>query len=840
MALDRYRQKRDFAKTPEPRDARSATGDRRLAFVVQKHAATRLHHDFRLEWNGELLSWAVPKGPPTRVGQKVLAVRTENHPTSYGDFEGVIPEGQYGAGSVMLWDRGQWRPRGDPERGLVEGSLDFDLEGERLAGHWTLKRMDGDAEDEKENWLLIKRSDDGASSARAAAPEVDASIATGRNMAEIAAGVSRHGSSLDPASLAGARRADPPTDLTPELATLAPEAPAGDDWLHEIKFDGYRILAFCEGGTIRLVSRRGQDWTGRFPRVARALERLGTTSAILDGEVVVLDEDGRSSFQALQRSLGGDRDAEHDYYLFDLPYFAGYDLRRVQLVERKRLLAAVLEHANGDTLHYSEHVVGQGPAFFEHACRLGLEGAVSKRRDSSYQSRRSRSWIKTKCQRRQEFVIGGMSAPAGSRIGFGALLVGTYDDEGALHYAGRVGTGFSDRVLVELEERLAPLETPESPFVERVRDRNAATRWVEPELVAEVAFTEWTAGGLLRHPSFQGLREDKPARDVRRETTSVNMRTAKNTQKNGGPKRVDVDARIAATGVEFTHPDRVLYPEQGGTKLDLARYYASVAERFLPHVADRPLTIVRCPRGHAAKCFYQKHATDGIVAPVRALPVREREGRRDYLAVDDLAGVLALVQLGVLEFHPWGSRANRIERPDRLVLDIDPGPGVEWSRVIDTALQLRQLLEALDLASWPRTTGGKGLHVVVPIDRRTEWDAAKEFTRNVVARLAETDPDAYVLTARKTEREGRVYLDYLRNARGATAIASYSTRAKPGAPVATPLAWDEVVPGLDPAAFTIATVPARVAAARDPWAALAETRQSLTSARLDAVRAAIR
>ncbi len=822
MGLRTYRRKRDFARTPEPhgRSGKStkATGD---SFVVQKHAARSLHHDFRLELDGVLLSWAVPKGPPTQPGQKVLAVRTEDHPLEYGTFEGTIPEGQYGGGTVMLWDRGTWTPEGDPQEGLRQGRLHFRLHGERLRGRWSLVRMGKGRKKSAGNWLLIRRSEPDAAAADGEV-DLDRSVATGRTMAEIAAGGSATGTRQsragrpDPAALPGARSRAQPRRLTPQLATLVQEPPAGAEWLHEIKFDGYRMLAFLDAGEVRLRTRTGQDWTDRFPTIAEAIAALPVAQAVLDGEVALLDAAGRSDFQGLQNSLDAGRDRELAFHAFDLPHCEGHDLTAVPLLRRKELLRSLLPPDADGPLRYSDHVVGHGPTFVQQACLLALEGAISKRVDAPYLGRRTRTWLKTKCLRRQEFVVGGYTEPGGSRRHLGALLLGLHRDSG-LHYAGKVGTGFTEQSLADLARRLRPLASDASPFVDPPRE--AGVHWVRPRCVVEVAFTEWTRDGRLRHPSFQGVREDKPAAEVHRER----------------PAAVTGDATVA--GIAISHPDRVVFPGLGLTKLELCRYYATVKDAILPGLRQRPLTLVRCPRGQRGQCFFQKHVTDGMPDQVRAIAVREKNGKTaDYVAVDDAKGLIALVQFGAIEFHPWSCRADRLDRPDRLILDLDPGPGVAFARVAEAANRLRELLAGLGLRGFPRTSGGKGLHVVLPIERRTPWAEAKAFARDLAAALARTDPNGFVLEASKAARRDRIFVDYLRNDRGATAVANWSVRARPGAPVAMPLRWDEVGPSLSPQDFTVATAPARLA--RNPWADLDNLRQVLTADRRAALRKA--
>jgi bifunctional non-homologous end joining protein LigD len=840
--LTEYERKRDFDRTPEPSGDAPAPEVRPGAarrFVVQKHAAGRLHYDLRLELDGAFKSWAVPKGPSLDPEVRALAVHVEDHPLDYGSFEGTIPKEEYGGGTVMLWDRGEWHPRGDPHDGYERGRLRFRLEGERLGGGWILVRMGGRAGDGGKNWLLQKLDDDAARSdddERVTESHLT-SVATGRSMDEIADESDEEGPSSAPpdAPLPAAPEEAPeariPEALAPQLPTLVSQAPEGDEWLHELKFDGYRILARIENGEVRLRTRRGQDWSGRFPTVARAVGKLGADFTVLDGEIAVLAADGTTDFQALQNQLSRGEANEVGYFVFDLLFYRGRDLRKRPLHERKRLLRELLELRSGSrVLRYSDHIVGRGPRVAKHACRHSLEGIVAKRADARYREGRGRDWIKVKCLERQEFVVGGWTDPSGSRKGFGALLLGWYDDEGRLTYSGRVGTGFTADSLSEIRDRLDEIATDEAPFHEPPSGAEAhGVHWTTPDLVAEVAFSGWTEDGRLRHPSFQGLREDKPPGEVTRETprkrgsSGKGQRRRKKKEKSVNPS----PNRIA--GVHLSNPGRVLYPEQGITKRDLAAYYESVESWIVPHVRGRPLSLVRCPRGREGKCFYQKHLTEGIPEPVRGVEVAEADGSGLYVAVDDLAGLVTLVQFGVLEFHPWGSREDRLDRPDRFVYDLDPGEGVGWSAVTEAARLLGDLLEDVGLESFLRTTGGKGLHVVVPIARRSSWDEVKGFARGVARRMEREDRDRFVSTASKAKRKGRIYVDYLRNGRGATAIASYSTRARPGAPVATPIRWDELAGLAEPDTYTVQNLPSRLRSlGSDPWDGFVDKRQVLT------------
>ncbi len=874
-SLAKYHRKRDFGKTPEPRgEVHPSRGA--LSYCIQKHAASRLHYDFRLELDGVLVSWAVPKGPSLDPAEKRLAVHVEDHPLEYGEFEGTIPRGEYGGGTVMLWDRGEWTPDGDPRAGYRRGRLKFRLDGEKLQGRWSLVRMGGGSgDDEKDNWLLLKDDDETARPSREVeiTEEMPRSVSTGRSLDEIASASPPHewrsnasrqaavpakkssssakkssASSRKPASKAATKAAAKlPETFLPELATLVDQVPQGDGWVHEVKLDGYRILARVEGGAARMVTRKGNDWTSQFPRLAKRIAEIAPVGTILDGELVVVAEDGTTSFQALQNVLGAGAEHRLSYWAFDLPFHGGEDLRRLPLSERKERLRDLLAATgDGDAVRYSDHIVAHGEEFYGQACRWGLEGIISKRADSAYVSRRSGDWVKVKCTLRQELVIGGYTAPRGSRVGLGALLVG-YHRGGELVYAGKVGTGFNDALLRSLEKRLGKRKRADSPFAGKKREKDAT--WVEPELVCEVAFTGWTDDGRLRHPSFQGLREDKdPLEVVREDPASTPETETEAPAAEPKPKRAaakpspapstaarrpvrrgaSADAEVAV--IRLSNPDKVLFPDVGVTKLDLARYYERVAEQALAHVARRPLTLVRCPEGAGRPCFYQKHADDSFHESIRRVKLKEEEGRSGvYTYVQDLTGLVALVQMGVLELHTWGSHAATPEKPDRITLDLDPAPDVPWPHVVATAHELREELEALGLVSFAKTTGGKGLHVVVPLARRSDWEEVKGFSKAFVASFARERPGRYLIKSTLSARKGKIFLDYLRNGRGATAVTAYSVRARPGALVSVPVRWDELTPALKPTDFDLQRVMRRVKSLkRDPWEGYDTVRQSLT------------
>ncbi len=852
MGLREYRQKRDFTRTPEPSGAREsrARASKKPSYLIQKHAATRLHYDFRLEMDGVLKSWALPKGPSLDPAAKRLAVHVEDHPIAYGGFEGVIPKDEYGGGTVMLWDRGWWEPVGDPAAAYAKGDFKFILHGEKLHGRFVLVRMKKRNERERgDNWLLIKERDAEArpGSDDAILDEATDSVATGRAMAEIARDADRVWNSkkrdtkksplaraaptkpkpalaLDPAKIPGAKRAKSIPRLKPQLASAADDAPEGEAWLHEIKYDGYRLLASLDDGAVTLRTRNDLDWTKKFPELAKALAALPVKSALLDGEVVHLTSGGASSFSALQADLADRKTAALYYIAFDLLYLDGWDLTKAKLEARKEALHAIVDAAASPRLRYSDHQLGHGKLVFANAARLGLEGIVAKRRDALYRPGRSGTWLKVKAGAREELVVVGFTDPAGSRPGLGALLAGYYTPKGALVYAGRVGTGYSAKMLAALRATLEKREQKRATVALLAELSPKGIHWVKPDLVAAVAFAGWTADGMLREASFQGLRDDKPARDV-----VIDRKASAPASPDKAASAAPAIARDGAALVDqvrITHAERVLYPDDGITKLGIAQYYAAIAPWILPQIARRPLSLLRCPEGIAGEHFFQKHLSvrhgDGIL-PVAIASEKERE---PYLMIEDEKGLLALVQMGVLEIHPWGATVDKIEQPDRLIFDLDPDEGLGWERVVAAALEVRAYLERLGLVSFVKTTGGKGLHVVVPVAPTLGWDEAKDFTRRVAAKLAGDAPNRFTATMSKRARQGRIFIDYLRNGRGATAVAAYSTRARAHATVAAPLAWAELERGLRSDHFTVQNLPQRLRSLRaDPWAEFATLKQ---------------
>lgn len=861
MALEEYQRKRDFRQTPEPAGRRSPRKKpAALSFVVQKHAARRLHYDFRLELGGVFLSWAIPKGPSLDPGEKRLAVHVEDHPIEYGRFEGVIPKGQYGGGTVLLWDRGSWTPEGpDPEAAYRKGSLKFRLDGEKLHGHWALVRMGGKAAKEgRENWLLIKERDEVAvpGSDTALVDENPLSVATGRSMESIAAerdrvwDARRGEMAADPAPVAkparktewtpprGARKRAMPDAVTPQLATLVEAPPDGDEWLHELKYDGYRLLARIEGGEVRLLTRNRLDWTGKFPALARALAGLSVDAVLIDGEVVALKPDGTTSFAELQDRLSRGDTSGLVYYAFDLLYRDGYDLTGATLEDRKTALADFVMSEPGGIVRYSDHQRGRGPDFFRHACNYELEGTIAKRRDRPYRVGRGTDWLKVKCCKSDEFVVIGFTEPSGQRHGFGALLLGYYDKRGELHYAGRCGTGYSDAVLDELHRSLVALERRDPPAALPKGVSKKGVHWVEPRLVAEVRYANWTADGILRHAAFQGLREDKNPEEIVYDpkgdsphppaASAAASPLSRTADEGVRPRAAARDGSISFESVRLTNPDRVLYPDQGITKLGLAQYYAAIKDWALPELRNRPLSLVRCPEGQGKECFYQKHLSSGVPDALGRVEIAEKSGSETYLVIEDLPGLVAVVQMGVLEIHPWGSTVAKLETPDRITFDFDPDAGLPWQRITEAAIEMREALLGVGLQSFAKTTGGKGLHVVVPVAPKLGWEAIKEFAKWVAERFVAAYPDRFTSNMAKRARSGRIFIDYLRNGRGATAIGAYSPRARPGAPVATPLFWDEVESGVKPDRFTVATLPDRLAKLKsDPWAELPKLRQSI-------------
>jgi bifunctional non-homologous end joining protein LigD len=889
--LDVYNAKRDFSQTPEPsgktptKRAAKKTGSNtdeqatQLRFVIQKHAASRLHYDFRLELDGVMKSWAVTRGPSIDPADKRLAVEVEDHPLDYGDFEGTIPAGQYGGGTVQLWDRGYWKPQGpkSPQASLKAGELKFELFGERLSGSWVLVRMRNASDEKHVNWLLIKHRDAAESASPSAAQakreqraaaallDTDASIASGRSMKQIAAG---QGAAPKPfitavsdkparkavrANASLAEKQQPvtrskavtvkhlPTFIEPALCKLMTEPPESDEWLHEVKLDGYRLQLRVANGKVTLRTRKGLDWTDRFSSVAQAARSL--PPCIIDGEVVALDAQGNPSFAALQAALGEDDSSKLVFFAFDLLFAQQHDLRKQPLTERKAQLQTLLSTLDSDTqLRYVEHVVGNGSDVLKSACRMKLEGVISKRADSIYASERTGSWIKTKCRAGHEVVIGGMTTDGGE---LRSLLVGVMRAR-KLVYVGRVGTGFGANTRKLVMPKLKAAVSDANPFQGATaprKERNVT--WLKPTLVAEIEFAGWTGGGMVRQAAFKGLRQDKPANEVRAETPAVKTRMkaaskltderSTATRKTKQPKRSAPEVNDAQPHI--THPEKILWPaiKQGHafTKLDLAEYYQRVSEWLLPHVQGRPCSIVRAPDGIEGEQFFQRHAMLGASHHVKTIKI---DGdRKPYLMIDSVEALAAVAQLGALELHPGNCVPGDPEVPGRLVFDLDPAPEVEFKAVIKAALELRERLQQVGMTAFCKTTGGKGLHVVVPLANKSQakkeidWRTAKVFTQTLCAQMAQDSPEQYLIKMSKAQRSGRIFLDYLRNDRVATAVAPLSPRARPGATVSMPLQWQQVRTGLDPSRFTIATVTSLLDKSQ-PWQDYADTGNSLPGA----------
>lgn len=832
-ALASYHRKRDFAKTPEPHSG-GKSGKGVLAFVVQKHHASHLHYDFRLELGGTLVSWAVPKGPCLDPQVKRMAVHVEDHPISYGGFEGTIPPGQYGAGTVIVWDRGEWRPDGDARKALAAGKLKFELRGEKLRGHWTLVRMRGKGE-KQEPWLLIKEKD---AEARAlddydvteALPDsvisgaaVDAPLQAKKPDPEAAAPPSA------PRKRTG--RAVPlPATLSPQLATLA-TAPPGDtaDWLWELKFDGYRLLTRIENGQVRCFTRNGHDWTDKLPELARALARLDVRSAWLDGEIVVQGQNDAPDFQALQNAFDRRATASIVYWIFDLLFVDGEDLREQPVEVRRGRLAALLTDEFAPRLRLSETFDAPPRDLLASVSALGFEGLIGKRKGSAYVSRRSSDWIKLKSHQRQEFVIGGYTAPKGSRAGFGALLLGVYDEHGALHYCGNVGTGFDGGRLADIKARLDKLAIDRSPFTEGVEGdagmpRSVKAQWVKPQLVAEVSFGEWTRENRVRHSVFQGLRTDKPARQITREKAVAVAETAKPSVASS--KTVTKKANPMPTS-RITHADRVIDKDSGVTKGEVVDYYVQASALILPHLQGRPVSLVRAPEGIGGELFFQKHAKGTDLPGITLLDPSLDPEHEPLLQIDSAEGLVSAAQMNVVELHTWNATSSAIDRPDRMTFDLDPGEGVDWTHMQEAALLMRTLLDELGLVGFLKTSGGKGLHVLVPIRRHYGWDDVKGFSQAVVQHLAQTIPERFVARSGPRNRIGRIFVDYLRNGFGATTAAAWSVRARPGLGVSVPVAWDELPSLTSGAHWTLQTAPARFTVGNKPWSGWEKGRKGL-------------
>jgi bifunctional non-homologous end joining protein LigD len=861
-ALKAYRDKRNFDITPEPAEGGVPNEDERV-FVIQKHWATRLHYDFRLELEGTMKSWAVPKGPSFDPADKRMAVHVEDHPLSYNRFEGTIPPKQYGAGKVIIWDKGTWIPVGDPHKGYREGKLKFELRGHKLHGHWTLVRMKGRGDERQEAWLLIKERDEHAKPS-AEFSVVDAMPDSVKEMADRPVAATQAAPSQDPPAEpepeppaaagppAGARKAALPELLQPELATLVDSPPIDpENWIYEIKFDGYRMLTRAENGKVRLVTRNGNEWTSKLPELARALEGMELPDGWYDGEIIMPGSRVPADFQALQNAFDSTRTADIVYYLFDIPYCAGYDLREVPLVERREVLRRVVERKPAKNVRFSAVFEAPPQEIVASACRLGLEGVVAKRRDSAYVTRRSPDWIKLKCGQRQEFIIGGYTDPKGSRTGIGSLLLGVHDKDGKLRYAGNVGTGFNERTLREIREQLDALPADKPAFApDPELPRNA--HWVKPQLVAEVAFGEWTRTGRVRHSVFHGLRTDKPPEVIVREEPrhepkpEAPAKAASASRRKAASPRSERPVQTAAKAAEpaasesaevqlpaalrVSHPDRVIDALSGTTKIELVRYYALVAPLMMEHLKGRPVALVRAPSGVGGELFFQKHAERYNMPGVEQLDPALSPDHQPMLEITRTEGLLSAAQMNVIEFHTWNAVKTAIGKPDRMTFDLDPGEGVGWTQVKEAAQLVQAFLSELELPAFLKTSGGKGLHVVVPLKKQFDWDTVKDFSAAIVQHLARTIPDRFVAKSGPKNRVGRIFIDYLRNGFGATTACAWSARARPGLGISVPVRWDELA-GLEGGAhWSVATVGQRLEQGNTPWQDYEASRAPLAAA----------
>ncbi len=797
--LSEYNQKRNFEKTFEP-EGKTEYSEEVLRFVVQHHKARRDHYDLRLEWRGTLLSWAVPKGPSYDTHDKRLAVQVEDHPLEYRNFEGTIPKGEYGGGVVMLWDEGFWEPKGNVEEGLSKGELKFVLKGIRLKGKWALIRWKAKSGETKDNWLLLKEKDEFVKDADGIS-EFITSIRTGRTMAEIEGGHDEK-TIRNPFGKADA-----------QLAKLAGNAPDGEDWLYELKYDGYRIMAFAESNSVRLITRNGNDYAGRFHDIASVLAGWAAGRAmVLDGEIAVTDESGRTDFQALQNYMKNPGSQNLTYIIFDLLALDGVDIRGYPLIDRKEMLETLMKDAP-EKLYYSRYVRGNGKESFDVACEAGMEGIIGKKIDSVYSGTRNGDWIKLKCDRRQEFVIGGYTLSDKRAMGVSSLLLGVYEGE-ELVYAGRAGTGISEADMKMLEEKFEKIKMVDSPF-KIAPDTRAKERitWLEPVLVAEIKFAEWTKDNLLRQASFKGLRTDKDPGDIKSEKAADESQFRPSAEE--AEKQMKVTDSIIIEGIKITNPDKVIFENPEITKEDVVRYYSKVSERMLPFAGHRILSIVRCPKGISQTCFYKKHPDTngkGIITMPISNSSKETE---DYFYIENSSGIIYEAQMGTLEFHVWGSRVDKLEKPDMMVFDLDPDEGMELSRVRQGVQDIRGILAELSLDSYLKTSGGKGYHVVVPLKPTVDWNVFYDFSRRVAEVMEQKWPDRYTSNVRKANRKGKIFIDWIRNGRGATSIAPYSLRARKGARVSMPISWDEL-DTVAPDGITMADALMRIAGS-DPW-----------------------
>ena len=822
-ALKAYKAKRNFDITSEPAEGGEQSPDA-LSFVIQKHWASRLHYDFRLELDGTMKSWAVPKGPSYDTHDKRMAVHVEDHPISYSSFEGTIPEKQYGAGKVIIWDKGTWQPLDDPHKGYAAGNLKFEMHGHKMHGRWALIRMKGKGE-KQEPWLLIKEKDDYARPASEFSVIDEMPDSVKDLKAPAAPAKKAKAAAAEPGQPpAQAVKADLPETLAPELATLVDKPPhTPEEWVFEIKFDGYRMLARVEGKDVKLFTRNGNDWTRKLGPLQKELLRMKLPDGWYDGEIVVHDDHGRPNFGKLQLAFDGSDTAQIVYFLFDVPYLHGYDLREVRLDDRRAALKNVLDHTGSDIVRFSDEFGTDPEGLVAAACKMGLEGVIGKRRESRYVQRRSPEWIKLKCGQRQEFVIGGYTDPQGSRTGIGALLLGTYDKDGVLQYAGNVGSGFNEASLRDLKAKLSKLDTDVSPFPPKaVAGRKH--HWVEPKLIAEVSFAEWTASGSVRHAVFQGLRDDKPAKVITRELPKhVEEVVDQQTEPEAPAGKLPASLKV-------TNGDRVIDKQSGATKLDMIRYYALVGSLMMEHLKGRPVSLVRAPAGVGGELFFQKHADVGKLPGVKQMDRALDPDHPEMLEIGSANGLLSAAQWNVVEIHTQNATGKDYERPNRMVFDLDPGEGVEWKSMQEAAQLMKAFLDELGLPAFLKTSGGKGLHVVVPVKPQYDWDTVKDFSQEIVSHMAMTLPDRFAFKSGPRNRVGKIFIDYLRNGRGATTACAWSARTRPGLGISVPLAWEELESVKAGDQWNVRNAHTRLDKGNAPWAAYAKSARSLDAA----------
>lgn len=857
--VSEYTRKRNFditSEPPETSDRPHAGKGQALTFVIHKHDARNLHYDFRLELDGTLKSWAVPKGPSLDPKNKRLAVHVEDHPLGYGTFEGSIPEGQYGAGDVIVWDRGIWQPHGDPLATYKSGKLKFTLIGEKLTGDWALVRTHLRGNSDKEQWLLIKEKDEAVRSADEYDIVIDRpeSVVSGATVGEGRPSTkSRKPKAATSAptvpkkrdSKAAAKKAEVPEKLSPELATLMDTPPDGE-WLYEIKFDGYRIMARILDGEVRLLTRNGHDWTGKLPLQAKAISELNLGDGWLDGEVVVLNDAGLPDFQALQNAFDIGRSKDIVYYLFDVPFFNGEDIREKPVEERRAVLKKLLGGQGKGTLRFSDAFSASHRDIIESASLLSLEGVIGKRAGSAYQSRRSPDWIKLKCKLRQEFVIVGFTTPQGSRSGFGALLLAVNEEGEGLVYAGRVGTGFNQKTLGEMSEQMKPLQQDQSPLARTLTSAQArGVYWIQPTLVGEVEFGEWTRGGIIRHSAFIALRSDKPASEVVHEYA----KTAKDLYAEAKPKASKVSTpksvtparkvsasksaakdRVDVAGVSISHPERVIDSQSGLHKIDLAHFYESISDWILPYLHQRPVALLRCPEGVEGEQFFQKHSEHLAIPHIKQLDPELDPGHARLMEIDSVQALVGAAQMGTIELHTWGATHNHIELPDHFVLDLDPDSALPWRSMIEATQMTLAVLDELGLDAYIKTSGGKGMHIIVPLARKADWETVKAFAKAVAQFIAQQLPERFTATSGPKNRVGKIFIDYLRNTRGASTVVAYSARARPGLPVSVPVTRDELAGLTSSAQWNIGNLLKRLRQLKaDPWKGYNNT-QRLTKA----------